>query len=205
LLIGNAIVHRTFIAGLVILLAIPGGCSLFEPREPEAPTQSSANFVPPTEPRIVVSNLQNAIAEKNLENYMSCFADPARVQRGFGFVPAPTALSAYPRLQGSWTYTDERNYFQELIIQGLSPGFSGLILTLRSSSVSSDSVIYNFDYTFTFETKPQHNFASTALGNLQFTIGVDNNNLWSIYYWVDNDLGGTNDITWSEFKGKFAR
>lgn len=200
----NVVVGRPLITGVATVLAMLAGCGLFEPREPEPPSQSSSNFVPPTEPRVVIDNLQNAIAEKNLENYMSCFSDPTRVPRGFRFVPDPGALSLYPRLQGVWTYDEERDYFQQLITKGLSPGFSGLLLTLNSSSVSSDSVVYNYNYTFTFETRPENNFPSTARGNLQFTIGVDNNNLWSIYYWADNDLGGANDITWSEFKGRFS-
>ena len=194
-------VSKALLLSALVLLAVSGGCRLFEPREPEPPTQSSGNFVPPTLPEIVISNLQNAIAEKNLENYMSCFADPTRSSHVFSFNPA----ASFTTLRSPWAYSDERNHFQELITQGLPAGFSSLILRLKFSSISSDSVIYSYDYTFTFETKPENTFPSTASGNLQFTLGLESNNWWVIYYWKDNDDPNTPGITWSAFKGKFSR
>ena len=192
---------KMLLSGALVFLVFSGGCRLFEPREPEPPTQSSGNFVPPTLPEIAIANLQNAIAEKSLENYMSCFADPTRSSRVFSFSPA----ASFTTLRSPWMYTDERSHFQELIAQGLPAGFSGLILRPKFSSISSDSVIYSYDYTLTFQTKPENNFPSTASGNLQFTLGRESSNWWVIYYWKDNDDPNNPGITWSAFKGKFSR
>ncbi len=175
------------------------GCSLFEPREPEPPSQSSSNFRPPTTPDIVISNLQNAITQKNLQNYISCFSSPANNLRGFTFVPSQGLAIQL----GSWTYEREYAFMQELISNAQPNGFCNLLLTPKTSLIFSDSVDYTFDYTFTFETLPSENFPSTAHGNLEFKIGVDNSGTWSIYYWDDNELPNSTDNTWSSFKHKF--
>lgn len=93
---------------------------------------------------------------------------------------------------------------QELISNAQPNGFCNLFLTPKTLLISSDSVDYIFDYTFTFETVPDQNFPSTARGNLEFKIGADNNGTWSIYYWDDNDLPNGTANTWSAFKHKFS-
>lgn len=75
------------------------------------------------------------------------------------------------------------------------------MLTQKSAIVTPDTVVYNYDYILTFE-HTEAGFPTTARGNLQFSLGTDNNNFWSIYWW--SDFKTTNDITWSVFKGKFS-
>jgi hypothetical protein len=173
-------------------LLVPLHCSLFEPREPEPPTQSSFDFRPPTVPTIVISNLQNAV---------SCFSDPMKTGRAFTFIPSAEASAQYPGLLANWTIADELSYFQNLIAKSPPNGFSSLTLTPKSSVVTADSVIYDFDYTLTFE-HTEVGFPTTFRGTLQFSIGTDNSNFWSIYRW--SDFKTTTDITWSLMKGKFS-
>lgn len=190
----------------VLLAAImawlpPLSCSLLEPRDPEPPTQASLDFRPPTVPNIVITNLESAIAQKNSANYISCFTDPTKSKRTFTFIPSTEASAQYPGLLTQWTTAEELSYFQNMIAKSPPNGFSSLGLTQRSSVVTPDTVLYEYDYVLTFEhTEP--GFPTTARGNLQFSLGTDNSNFWSIYRW--SDFKTTNDITWSLMKGKFS-
>ena len=177
------------------------GCGLFEPRTPEPPSQSSLNFRPPTDPAIVIANLQSAIDQKNVANYVRCFADPATMRRRFVFTPSAEANAQYGSAFSNWDVTEEQAYFQNLTARSSPTAFSNLLLTPKSSVVTADSVIYSYDYIFTFEHSDP-GFPKTARGNLQFSLATDNSNFWMIYQWSDFKTG--EDITWSMFKGKFS-
>jgi hypothetical protein len=184
----------------VLFFSIPG-CGLFGPREPEPPTQSGLNNRPPTEPSIVIANLQSAIDQKNIVNYMGCFTDPSKGGMPFVFIPSADAGALYAGVLSTWSYRDEEAYFQNLIARSPAQAFSSLSLTLKTSTVSADSVVYSYDYVLVFEhTDPA--FPRTARGALQFTVRVDNNNFWMIQRWVD--FTTTSDISWSHFKGNFS-
>jgi hypothetical protein len=193
--------HRFHPLAAAIFPAVLISCGIFEPRTPEDPSQASLNFRPPTDPVIVIANLQSAIDQKNVANYASCFADPMKVGRPFLFTPSAEASAQYAGVFSSWSFTQEQSYFQNLVAKSSPAAFSNLLLTLKTSAVTADSVIYSYDYILTFE----HNeigFPKTARGNLQFTLVTDNSNFWTIYRWNDFKTGG--DITWSMFKGKFS-
>jgi hypothetical protein len=183
-----------------LLVLVPAGCSLFEPRDAEEPSQSGLDFRPPTEPSILIDNLQAAIDQKNLANYTSCFADPSK-GKPFHFFPSAEALAQYPSVLDDWTYTDEQAYFQNMMAKTPASAFTNLVLTLRSSSVTADSVVYSYDYTLTIEHSDA-SFPKTARGNLQFMLAPDRSNFWAIYRW--NDYKTTGEVTWSMFKGKFG-
>jgi len=190
-------------AGAACWLLLGGGCNLFEPRDPETPSQSSDSFLPPTDPDAVNENLQNAIAQKNSVNYVRCFADPSRTPHPFLYFPSPDAGSRYASVFVTWTVDQERTYFQNLVARssGKVNAYSNLLLTNRSVTLTGDSSIQAYDYTLTFE----HNdpaFPTVAVGNLQFVLGLDNSNAWVIYRW--SDFKTTSDVTWSHFKGKFS-
>jgi hypothetical protein len=196
--------------GLLVFLCIWGislfglhGCGLFEPRTPEDPdpTQGSLNAQPPTEPDIVITNLQSAIEQKNVANYMNCFADPLKSSWRFIFIPSADASALYAGVLSAWTRDEEQAYFQNLIARSPASAFARLVLTQKSKDVSADSVVYSYDYSFTFEHSDP-GFPRTAVGNLQFSLGIDNNNFWVIYRWTD--FKTTDGASWSLFKGKFA-
>ncbi len=198
----SGVADLKFVAVLLPVL-VGGGCSIFEPREPEQPSQSSSGYLPPTSAQTVITNLQNSIEQKNVQNYINCFSDPSRSARPFTFVPSADAAALFPSILNSWTFTQERDYMTNLIAKAVPNGFSGLVLTLTSPpSVSADSEVYSYDYLLTFQ-HTEAGFPSTARGSLQFAIGVDNSTQqWSIYRWID--LKTTTDITWSSFKGRFS-
>jgi hypothetical protein len=187
--------------GTLAVLVLAGGCGLFEPRDPEQPTESGLNFVPPTDPAIVISNLQAAVDQKNVANYIACFSDVARQGRPFLFTPSAEAVAQYGAVLADWDLAKEEAYFQNLIARSSPSAFSSLVLTLQSTIVSADSVLYEYDYIFSFS----HNdpgFPQTARGRLQFTLSVDASTFWSIHRWID--FKTTEDATWSLFKGKFG-
>jgi hypothetical protein len=194
-------VPRWKVTFLLAAALTEGACNIFEPRTPESPAQSGLDFRPPTDPAIVIANLESAVEQKSVANYVSCFADPAKTNRPFSFQPASDASAQYPGLFSSWSNANEQEYFQNLVAKTLSGAFSSLSLVSKSSIITPDSVIYSYDYTFTFEHSVPA-FAKTARGSLQFTLVVDNSNFWTISRWMD--YASTSDPSWSLFKAKFS-
>jgi len=197
---GSAMIALGIIA-LAFLLLFTRGCTLFETREPEPPSQTSSGFRPPIGADIVITNLQSAIEQKNLQNYTSCFSNPARSPRGFTFVATTQARAQYSILD-SWDYDKEQAYMNNLISRKAPNGFSSLLLIQKSQFSSSDSVVLAYDYIFTFEHNDPGFPNSTGTGELQFTIAPDNASFWYIHRWVD--IPTTSSITWSSFKGWFS-
>jgi hypothetical protein len=184
----------------VFLLSLPG-CGLFEPRSPEKPTVPGGGFTPATEPLIVITNLQDAVEQKNVPNYVQCFSDPVTGPRLFTFIPSSEGAAQYATVFRDWTIVEEQAYFQNLTVRVTPTSASRLTLTARSLFFGSDSATLEYDYVLIFEhTDPT--FPQIARGNLQFALGRNSNNIWSIYRWTDYKT--TNDITWSLFKGKFS-
>jgi hypothetical protein len=182
----------------VIVLCVQS-CSLFEPRDPEQPGQTSLDNIPATVPSIVISNLKNAVAQKNADNYIRNFTDPAVSGKPFIFIPSADASSNYPNVR-DWTYANEKAYFQNLVAK--QDGFSTLELIPKDSLLGATESSYNFDYVFTFQHTDAATFPTTASGTLQFVLAPDASNIWSIYQW--SDFSTSTDITWSAFKGKFG-
>lgn len=148
-----------------------------------------------------MANLQSAIDQKNIVNYMGCFADPSKGNLPFVFIPSADAGALYAGALTGWSYEDEQSYFQNLIARSPVQAFSSLSLALKTSTISADSVVYSCDYVLVFEhTDP--GFPRTARGALQFTVRVDDSNFWMIQRWVD--FKTTTDISWSHFKGNFS-
>jgi len=187
----------------VLCLLNFASCGLFQTRTPEAPTQPSDAYVPPTDPDALIQNLEGAIAERNSVNYQRCFPDPSHAKQPYVFIPSANAAATYAGVFAHWTIDDERQYFQNLVARtaGKPTAFSNLVLAHKSVILSGDSTVVSYDYTFTFE----HNdpsFPTVATGTMQLVLGPDNTNTWVIYRWTDYKTTG--DVTWSHFKGKFS-
>jgi hypothetical protein len=176
-------------------------CGIFEPRDPEDPTQSGLNFRPATTPEIVISNLQNAVDQKSADNYANCFTDPSKGLRPFVFIPSADASAQYPSVMLTWNFRQEDSYFRNLVDKTSAGGFSSLSLQLDNSVIGSDSVLYTYRYTLVFEHN-EPGFPRTAKGTLQFTLSPDASNIWYIHRWVDFNTETT--VSWSMFKGKFS-
>ncbi len=181
------------------------GCNLFETRSPEEPDTGKSNFVPPTEPEIVVSNFANAFIEKNTSNYTSCFSDTSLTDaESFEFIPSTGALSQYPSLFLSWDTYSERQYFNSLsakLPEGISPHLS---LSNMEYDKHPDSVIFAAEYIINIE-QFETSSPSAYAGTIQLTITPRSNGTWSIRRWRDAPppQGDTIQNTWSILKAEY--
>lgn len=182
----------------ITFLVCSYSCDIFQTREPEAPSQSNSTFNPPVNPEIVINNLQFAVQEFNIDNYMRCFSDP--LWRQYEFIASQEARANYPSVFSQWNLESERRYFQNLG----TPGSASPYLTFTNQqtlTVSSDSVIYNMNYTLFFPHR-RTNVPQLVQGNMQIHLGTDSQRRWSIYQW--QDFKTTSDSTWSYWKGAFS-
>lgn len=185
------------IISLICFLAFIG-CDIFNTRTPESPSEQSSNFIQPTAPDIVVTNFQNSIEGFSVDDYIKCFVDTLFSDKKFEFGPSlETGIDRALFL--GWNLESERQYLLNL---GKPPfGSAGLILSNKHIiSVTSDSVVYNFDYSL-FYPHNNPNFPTIFVGNLQFYIVLDQKHNWSIYKWLD--FKTTSPYTWSYLKAVF--
>lgn len=186
---------------LVLCAAVLSGCELFSTRDPEPPSSGSSTYTPPTSPDLVLTNLRNAVLEKNTENYLRCLVDTLNSSRAFAFFPASAAAARYPSAFQSWSLQSEKSYFSALVAITPKNAASVLILTGGFTMVASDSALYACDYQATF----LHGIAGvpeTVRGNLQLVLAPDRNSFWSIVRWTDIALAA--EPSWSEWKGRFS-
>jgi hypothetical protein len=173
-------------------------CDLFQTRDPQPPTQNISTFTPPTSYDIVLRNLQFAVAEDNVDNYIRCFADST--YRRYEFIATPEARARYASVFSQWSLESERRYFQNLG----TPSNGAPSLTIPNEPpvyASTDSVVYNLNYTL-FYPHTKEGVPHAVQGNMQLYLGVDPRNLWSIYRWQDSKT--TTDSTWSYWKAVFS-
>lgn len=178
------------------------GCNIFETRTPEPPQQAQSDFLPPTIYSIVIENLQNAIADRNVNNYVACFSDPTTGGRPFTFQPSPTAGRQYQSIFLTWDISSERGYFNNLVSQSSSSATPSLVLVPVEDQPGADSAYYSANYTLIWPNK-NSSAPQQVQGNLQFYLSVNSSGNWSIYRWVDS---GTSDTvkTWSDLKAWFS-
>ena len=189
--------NKILIIGIIVIC----GCGLFDSRSVEPPSEPRSTYLQPASPDIVITNLNFAIAEKNLDNYLRCFTDSNFSQRRFRYFPDAISLSSYPVFQ-TWSLTNERNYYSNLISFTNTNSSSNLFLSNTTFNSGIDSAIVDSDYIVIFDHNKQ-NVAKIAKGKLRFIMGVDSRSLWSVHGWYDF-INQNNDTTWSVIKANFA-
>jgi hypothetical protein len=180
---------------IIILLISTAACDLLDTREPETPNVGGNTFVTPTTPDILFHNLAEAFQDKILENYMACFVDAAFTEKQFKFVPSAGSISQFE----DWNLESERSYFNNLrTVPGDGIPIT-LTLTNEISNTSSDSAVYQFDYSLIVPIAGQQE-NNTYRGKALFRI-YQNSNQWSIGEWEDIKI---DDFpSWSELKGRY--
>ena len=187
---------------LFCFVMLASGCGIFETRQPQAPQQGRTDFQPPTSPDIVVQNFVNSIADRNVDNYLSCLSDTSFGGRPFVFMPTADVYRQYQYIFASWDKNSERAYFNNLAVQSSSSASSALILSSENLTLQGDSALFNADYTLIWPNKV-FSYPQQVEGNLQFSIGIDRNQNWSIYRWIDSRVGDS--LTWSDMKARFSQ
>jgi len=185
---------------LIFLLLLIAGCDFFITREPEKPDQGRANFLPPTEPHIVIENLKNAFTDKNVQNYVACLVDTFFTSKKFRFIPSSEAASTFVFLTQDWSVFEERKYFSSIVSKVPKDFPITLSITDENySSLSGDTILYTSNY---FINVPHNSTEPKSYaGNLQFNMVRDSRSNWSIYLWKDTRSGSL--PSWSELKGYF--
>ena len=188
---------------LLVSVLLVSGCGIFETRTPEAPQQGRSDFQPPTSPDIVVQNIENAIADRDVNNYMACLSDTIYGGKAFTFVPSANAVRQYASIFQNWDKNSEQSYFNNLISQSSTTSSAALLVSSEELvAQGTDTYIYSANYTLIWPNKVSGN-PQQVQGNLQFSLGVDRNQNWAIYRWVDSGVGDS--LTWSDLKARFSQ
>ncbi|MFZ1320515.1 MAG: hypothetical protein WAT71_03080 [Ignavibacteria bacterium] len=182
---------------LIIFFLLYSGCGLFETRTVEPPTEVRSTFTQPTSPDIVLANLNFAITEKNLDNYMRCLVDSNFSTKRFKFIPDAVSQTAYPVFL-NWNLSSERIYFSNLISSTEENSSTNLFLSNINFNTGIDSAVIDSDYILVFNHNRQ-NIAKVTKGRLRFVMSPDVRSLWSIHSWSDF-INDNNDTTWSVLK-----
>jgi hypothetical protein len=173
------------------------GCDIFETRDPEQPDRSRSNYETPSEPQIVIQNLQNAFSDRNSDNYKKNFAlGPPLVNRIFIFLPTSLALSSDPALWASWNVENEFRYFNNLVTRVPEGLPITLLLSEEQYSPSIDSTIYTAKYFISIPNLTGD--PEIYEGSLKFYMITDNQLAWVIHYW--EDISKENKSSWSDLK-----
>ncbi len=182
----------------IILLISSVSCDIFETRDAEPPDQSRSNYQPATSPEILIQNLIDSFADKDVVNYQNTFVTGLS-SRVFTFVPSSTALSRFQNLWPTWNIDAEVQYFNNMktsVPDELPVLLSGLSLSPESFSIFGDSLKYNSEY---FISVPQRNSEPLIFqGNLELSMEIVST-VWLVYFWKDNAI--EDNPSWSDLKG----
>ena len=186
---------------LLLFSLFLNGCGLFGLRDVETPTEPRSNFIPPTSPDIVLANLQSAIIDKDINNYLQCIVDTSLTPRKFSYAADISSQIQYPIFR-NWDITNEKNYFYNLLALSNPQSTSLLFYTNVNTITYSDSAVYDMDYLLRFDHQ-KTTVAKTLSGKLRFVMVINSKNLWAIARWIDFKSVDS-DTTWSVLKANFS-
>lgn len=201
----NRLPQFVFLLGAGLFFAgIFSGCkNPFQLRKPEPPKQSETRRVPATQPEVVLSNLKNAIANRNLENYMKCLADSLPGGKKFRFVADPTSQIQNPGLFDRWTLASEKRYANYLFSQIPKDSTAHLDFKVTKEYILQDTTFFQGDYTLSVHHKlDKKQYPRQAVGRAEFHL-CQVQGEWFIFYWEDR--GNGKEPSWSDVKAAFGK
>ena len=154
--------------------------SCLKTREVEPPVVGSSDWVSPTDYTILLGNMEQAVGDRNVQNYLRCF-----IQDSFRYVPSTPSYTGNEILWDDWSLQDEQNWFNNVISDlGITSGNQVVFSEVDIQSFSSDSLRYIGDYDLVM------NHRDTSLtvrfkGQLEFLMKVNEFNEWEISRWID--------------------
>ncbi len=183
-------ISLSLLLGTIVMLS---GCGLFSTRPAEEPDAGRRSWETPRVPRDVLTNLSNALFERDAVNYLRSF-DPAN----FVFEADNIALANDPSL-APWIYEDESSHITSLLSEGTLPRDSLLfvIFTSPTETVLHDSaeIVTPYDLTAGVALSgAPHQMA----GTVHFYLRMGSEGYWQIYRWSDARTQEQN--TWSDLK-----
>ena len=153
-------------------------------------------YAQPDTPDRVVDNIQNAIAEMNVQNYRRSISDD------LVFRPSASALHATP-LFASWAAGDEERYFSTLVASTNQAAEHELRIEDMTLSPRSQNE-YVLDGTYVLDVRHTRSEVPTRFqGRLHWVISQDQDGLWRLTEWTDQELNASTP-TWSTLKAAFS-
>lgn len=189
---------------LLTILLVNGFIACVNPfttRDPEPPGQNPSTFIPPTAPEIVFINLQNAIRERNVENYIRSLVDTTRSSQRFAFVPDQGVAANHPGVFTGWGLADERRYLTNLLQATPADSGRSLLFTEVDRDEDATSATIEQRYMLVIRHTRQRGIPSLFLGQAKFFLERNTTGDWAIYRWEDFSDGV--NPSWSELKALF--
>jgi hypothetical protein len=190
--------------GLILICVCVLACdSLFTTREPEDPKGTQSNWIPPLNPDQVLLNLQNAMFERNVENYIRCLVNPLYSNRVFRFDPDPEIAANYPDVFATWDRSQEETVIQQAF--SIVPADSASFLQFTEDVqeiIAADSAVYIREYRLELH-HGQSGLDVVYEGYVEFRLIPDDRGEWTIVHWIDNRTGET-EPPWSLLKASLG-
>ncbi len=174
------------------------GC--FNLRQPE-PATTGAEWVPATQPAVLLENFERAIQRVNPALYERCFVGPS-----FRFLPDPDAAQRLPGVFDAWRLDQERAWFQRLAGRSLPSAGNQLTFDGAAQNVSfitADSQLVQATYRLRLFQQDTAFKLSDFRGTARLTlVRRPGQTEWKIAAWQDTRLAAA-DHVWSEAKAYF--
>lgn len=204
--IPEIMIKHTMLVALLLFVIALSGCNIFQTRTPEPPDEGGgAGFQQPDRPEQVLENLQAAVADMNLANYMRNFVENGQTGENFSFSPSSSALDNNPDIWQNWSRENEAAYFSNLV--SATQNLSGHSLNLSDQervTLPDGGERITASYTITLiHNRRESGTPTVGSGNFLMDLVQDDNGLWYIQSWSDSAAGAS--FTWSDFKAEFLR
>jgi hypothetical protein len=177
--------HVLWISILILACENP-----FASRKSEPPVVQHSSWVPPHYPDQVMTNLQNAVVERNVENYIRCFVHPEYSEKVFRFDADPKEAADHPGAFDLWSLDQEQSVIQEAF--SLVPIDSLIVLRFTEivrEILTPDSAVVVRRYQLELH-HGQSSLPRMYEGQAEFWLTEDQKGEWSIYRWIDNGIVG---------------
>ena len=184
---------------LLILLFFLNCQNPFDTRDAEEPINSRSRLEIPSDPEAVLRNLQTAILDKSVTDYMYCLTPR---EDKFRFVPDPSISEQNPAVFREWNLAAEQNYMNQVRNYTPADSISRLFFDIISTEVFADSAVLRRKYTVILHHTYQGNVPRIAQGEAEFWI-FRNEGHWYIQKWVD--IGSPSIPSWSSSKAGFGQ
>ena len=190
---------KHFIGILLLFFACD---SLFSTRDPELPVNPQSNWIQPLSADQVLINLQNAISDRNVENYTRCIVNPLYSSRVYRFDADSEVAANHPDVFQSWDRDKEKIVMQQAVsmVPSDSAFYLAFIEEIQEIVVSDSAIIvrkYRLGLHHTESSLP-----NVYEGHVEFWLAPDKQGEWSIYRWIDNSV--TDCPSWSLLKASLG-
>ena len=184
---------------LCILLS----CDLFSTREPELPAGSSSGGRQfPSDPRIVIDNLIDAVERRSSVDYMQTFFAGEEDSTNFEFNPDPESVRSFPGRFDNWNLNQERRFAETLFAPATLPldSLVTLEIAIDRETVIGDSAETTAQYTLHIghlrDGAPRQ-----MSGRMELKLFKGSGGGWTVQKWFDTRLAGSS--CWSDLKAHF--